>query len=174
MKPLYPVNERNVDLTVSGYKTPTWEYFVLTSVKGIKAIATREEAAEAIKLGKFKVDNGNGKWDSCGPSSWYTPNPHWLKLKNVQRFVKYEMYVNEPDPTFNADDDSEDAVESFDNSPEYVHDIALDWLYEHAEEYDSEEEVADACKNFLSTEGYNVSNPDCEQAVRDALDDFYN
>lgn len=99
MKPLYPVNERNVDLTVSGYKTPTWEYFVLTSVKGIKAIATREEALEAIKLGKFKVDNGNGKWDSCGPSSWYTPNPHWLKLKSVQRFVKYEMYVDESDPT---------------------------------------------------------------------------
>lgn len=69
----------------------------------------------------------------------------------------------------NDDDDPEDTTDSFEAYSERYR-LALDWLYDHAEEYGSEEEAIEDCKKFLSTKGYDVSNPECEKELEDAAD----
>ena len=72
------------------------------------------------------------------------------------------------------DDEPETDVEAmFDGCPEYVHDAALDWLYDHATEYDDRKEAMKACKDALAGEGYHIfSDRECEWAVEDAFDDY--
>jgi len=61
----------------------------LTSARGVQAIANDEkDVDEAIKLGKFKIDSGNGRWESIGPSSNYIPKPHFVKLDKIQHVVQ--------------------------------------------------------------------------------------
>ena len=67
------------------------------------------------------------------------------------------------------DDDPEDTVDLLDDYPEHYR-LALDWLYDHAEEYGSEEEAIEDCKKFLSAKGYDVSNPECEKELEDAAE----
>ena len=67
--------------------------------------------------------------------------------------------------------------EDFYNSdPDYVHDAALDWYYEHADEYNkSELEDGDPimdCEEALMIEGYDVDDPACHMAIQEAYDDF--
>ena len=69
----------------------------------------------------------------------------------------------------NDDDDPEDTANSLDDYPEHYR-VALDWLYDHAEEYGSEEEAIEDCKKFLSAKGYDVSSPECEKELEDAAD----
>ena len=69
----------------------------------------------------------------------------------------------------NDDDDPEDSVDSLDDYPEHYR-VALDWLYDHAEEYGSEEEAIEDCKKVLSAKGYDVSSPECEKELEDAAD----
>lgn len=69
----------------------------------------------------------------------------------------------------NDDDDPEDTVDILDDYPEHYR-VALDWLYDHAEEYGSEEEAIEDCKKFLSAKGYDVSGPECEKELEDAAD----
>ena len=69
----------------------------------------------------------------------------------------------------NDDDDPEDSVDSLDDYPEHYR-VALDWLYDHAEEYGSEEEAIEDCKKFLSAKGYDVDSPECEKELEDAAD----
>ena len=69
----------------------------------------------------------------------------------------------------NDDDDPEGTVNPLDDYPEHYR-VALDWLYDHAEEYGSEEEAIEDCKKFLSAKGYDVSSPECEKELEDAAD----
>ena len=87
---------------------------------------------------------------------------------NVESMVVAEV-VETDDP----DDDPDDEEAMYDDSPEYVHDAALDWLYEHAHEYDDEDEAWKACKDALAAEGYHIyENKECEWAVEEAFEDF--
>jgi hypothetical protein len=71
-----------------------------------------------------------------------------------------------------SDDDPSDEG-MFDDCPEYVHDAAIDWLYDHATEYDDRDEAMGACKADLAEEGYHIyENSECEWAVEDAFDDY--
>ena len=72
------------------------------------------------------------------------------------------------------DDDDDPSDEGmFDDCPEYVHDAAIDWLYDHATEYDDRDEAMGACKADLAEEGYHIyENSECEWAVEDAFDDY--
>lgn len=61
----------------------------------------------------------------------------------------------------------------YDDCPEYVHDAAIDWLYDHAAEYDDRDEAMQACKEQLAEEGYHIFlDKECEWAVEDAFDDY--
>jgi hypothetical protein len=72
-----------------------------------------------------------------------------------------------------SDDDDPEDEGMFDDCPEYVHDAAIDWLYDHATEYDDRDEAMGACKADLAEEGYHIyENSECEWAVEDAFDDY--
>ncbi len=69
--------------------------------------------------------------------------------------------------------EEEDTDAMYDDSPEYVHDAAIDWLDQHAEDYDDRDDAVWACKCALDKEGYHIfSNCECEWAVEDAFDDY--
>lgn len=88
MNTLTLVTERTPKIRL-GEKRKYNDFWVLTSARGVQAIAHDEaDVDEAIKLGKFKIDSGNGKWTSNGPSSNYTPSPHYVKLDKVQHVVE--------------------------------------------------------------------------------------
>ncbi len=81
--------------------------------------------------------------------------------------------------SIDTDDDDEPAEEEedpntmFDDCPEYVHDVAMDWLIGHATEYNDRDEAMKACKDDVAAEGYHVySNCECEWAVEDAFYDY--
>ena len=83
---------------------------------------------------------------------------------NVESIVVAEIEGEDNDP----DDEG-----MFDDCPEYVHDAAIDWLYDHATEYDDRDEAMGACKADLAEEGYHIyENSECEWAVEDAFDDY--
>ena len=88
MKTLSLVTERTPKIRL-GEKRKYNDFWVLTSVRGVQAIAHDEsDVDEAIKLGKFKIDSGNGRWESIGPSSNYIPKPHFVKLDKVQHITE--------------------------------------------------------------------------------------
>lgn len=71
------------------------------------------------------------------------------------------------------DDDDPDDDAMYDSSPEYVHDVAIDWLDQHATEYDDRDDAMKACKDDLAEEGYYIyKDKECEWAVEDAFDDY--
>ena len=81
------------------------------------------------------------------------------------------MTVAEIAETAEPDSDPDEGM--FDDCPEYVHDAAIDWLYDHATEYDDRDEAMGACKADLAEEGYHIyENSECEWAVEDAFEDY--
>jgi hypothetical protein len=79
------------------------------------------------------------------------------------------------------DDDDPDDDAMYDSCPEYVHDAAIDWLDQHATEYDDRDDAMKACKDDLAEEGYHIYKDkeceftffkECEWAVEDAFDDY--
>lgn len=81
------------------------------------------------------------------------------------------MTVAEIGETEEEDDTDDEGM--FDDCPEYVHDAAIDWLYDHATEYDDRDEAMGACKADLAEEGYHIyENSECEWAVEDAFEDY--
>jgi len=82
-----------------------------------------------------------------------------------------ELDGEDDEPDGNQEDDF-----NYDNCPEYVHDAALDWFYEHTDEYD-EDQIEDGepimdCEDALREEGYDIDDPDCREAVHEAYNDF--
>lgn len=72
-----------------------------------------------------------------------------------------------------TEEENDDEEGMFDDCPEYVHDAAIDWLYDHATEYDDRDEAMGVCKADLAEEGYHIyENSECEWAVEDAFDDY--
>lgn len=72
-----------------------------------------------------------------------------------------------------VEEEEEDTDAMYDSCPEYVHDAAIDWLDQHATEYDDRDEAMGACKADLAEEGYHIyENSECEWAVEDAFDDY--
>ncbi len=87
---------------------------------------------------------------------------------NVESMTVADIVETGYDPDDDPDDES-----MYDDSPEYVHDAAIDWLDQHATEYDDREEAMGACKADLAEEGYHIyENCECEWAVEDAFDDY--
>ena len=88
--------------------------------------------------------------------------------ENIENMVVIAIEGSEDD---DPEDEAPDVI--YDDCPEYVHDAAIDWLYEHAGEYDDRDEAMKACKDDLAAEGYNIyGNCECEWAVEDAFDDY--
>lgn len=72
-----------------------------------------------------------------------------------------------------GEDDNPAEEDMYDDSPEYVHDAAIDWLDQHASDYEDRGDAMWACKCALDKEGYHIfSNCECEWAVEDAFDDY--
>ena len=88
--------------------------------------------------------------------------------ENIENMVVIAIEGSEDD---DPEDEAPDAI--YDDSPEYVHDAAIDWLYGHAEDYEDRGDALWACKCALDKEGYHIfSNCECEWAVEDAFDDY--
>jgi hypothetical protein len=74
------------------------------------------------------------------------------------------------------EDEEENEEDMYNNSPEYVHDAALDWFFDHSGDY-YEDELEDGepimdCEDALREEGYDIDDPDCREAVHEAYNDF--
>ena len=85
---------------------------------------------------------------------------------NVESITVAEITeVDDPD----GDSDDEDM---YNNSPEYIHDAALDWMDEHRDFLDDigEDEFIAMCAVQLAKEGYNTT--DYYWAVKEAFDDL--
>ena len=76
--------------------------------------------------------------------------------------------VEDDDPDNGPDEDE------FYNSPEYIHDAALDWLYDNYTEMSeaSDDEMKDAVADYLRQEGYDVDDVEADMAIEDAIADF--
>lgn len=86
---------------------------------------------------------------------------------NIDSMVVSEIEDEDDDPV-DVDDEG-----MFDDCPEYVHDAAIDWLYDHATEYDDRKQAMGDCKADLAAEGYHIyENCECEWAVEDAFNDY--
>lgn len=85
---------------------------------------------------------------------------------NVESITVAEITeVDDPD----GDPDDEDM---YNNSPEYIHDAALDWMYDHRDFLDDigEDSFIAKCADCLAKEGYNTA--DYYWAVEEAFDDM--
>ncbi len=88
--------------------------------------------------------------------------------ENVESIVVCSIDSDDDDTD---NDPDEDAVY---NSPEYIHDIALDWLYDHEDEIQdlSDDEIKDAVIDYLRQEGYDVDDVEADMAIDDAIADY--
>lgn len=70
------------------------------------------------------------------------------------------------------DDDEENEEDIYNNSPEYIHDAALDWMNEHADFLNDigEDRFKERCMDVLREEGYNVD--DNRYAIDEAFEDM--
>ena len=70
------------------------------------------------------------------------------------------------------DDEEENEEDIYNNSPEYIHDAALDWMNEHADFLNDigEDRFKERCMDVLREEGYNVD--DNRDAIDEAFEDM--
>jgi hypothetical protein len=86
---------------------------------------------------------------------------------NVESIVISELDGEDDEP-----DDDFDNEDMYNDSPEYIHDAALDWMYEHRDFLDDigEDAFIARCADELAEEGYNTA--DYYWAVEEAFDDM--
>ena len=69
-------------------------------------------------------------------------------------------------------EEEENEEDIYNNSPEYIHDAALDWMNEHADFLNDigEDRFKERCMDALREEGYNVD--DYSYAIDEAFEDM--
>ncbi len=80
------------------------------------------------------------------------------------------MVIEEIEGDDDGENEEENEEDIYNDSEEYIHDAALDWFYDHADEYEDEDEAIEACMDALTDEGYYVNRH--PEAVEDAWNDY--
>jgi hypothetical protein len=80
------------------------------------------------------------------------------------------MVVEEIEGDDDGETEEENDEDLYNDSEEYIHDAALDWFYDHADDYEDDDEAIEACKDALIDEGYYVNRH--PEAVEEAWEDY--